>query len=383
MTDTARQAFFQNGSSPTPDISMAGVARAEAYATLVYGDTPAACAAVVLGITLRRHDPTRERIAIVRDLSNRTREVLTHGGLWRLHEARAGGAVGRRRRFVETLSRKNELWRLPYSRVLYLDADTFLLRDPATRPGMRSARLRRLWSRHAALDESEGARLGATGVMPAQHRNYTLASTCFNGGFLLLRPSASVADSLDRIDPHAALRRPEPLSGRRCPGLDQPLLNRAFPPSSWRRIADSDWLSVTHWLASPAYPRTCSLETGDALSEAADAYHFFHQNSPTENEHCAACVRGGMRCRSIVPMKLECTVQGVANQLFWQELLGTEIAPAIRRTCLELTEQTITMTEGDVDASEGAGRRRRAAAKLRLRAGMCTGCAKRPRPACF
>ena len=28
---------------------------------------------------------------------------------------------------------------------------------------------------------SEGARLGATGVMPAQHRNYTLASTCFNG----------------------------------------------------------------------------------------------------------------------------------------------------------------------------------------------------------
>ena len=68
----------------------------EAYATLVYGDTPAACAAAVLGVTLRRHDPSRERVAIVRDLSNRTREVLTHNGLWRLHEARVNTQEGRR-----------------------------------------------------------------------------------------------------------------------------------------------------------------------------------------------------------------------------------------------------------------------------------------------
>ena len=60
----------------------------EAYATLVYGDSRHACAAAVLGLTLRRHDASRERVAIVRELSNRTRDILTHDGLWRLHEAR-------------------------------------------------------------------------------------------------------------------------------------------------------------------------------------------------------------------------------------------------------------------------------------------------------
>ena len=46
---------------------MAPTRSLEAYATLIYGDGPMACAAAVLATTLRRHDGSRDRVAIVRD----------------------------------------------------------------------------------------------------------------------------------------------------------------------------------------------------------------------------------------------------------------------------------------------------------------------------
>ena len=371
----------------------------EAYATLLYGDTPIACAAAVLGLTLRRQDPSRDRVAIVRQVSNSTRDILTHGGLWRLHESRRP-PIGKRRSFTQVLMRKNELWRLPYERVLYLDADTFVLDDPVGRPGWRAMRLQRLWAEHALRAGEE--RLAATGVRPEPVRdNVTLASTCFNGGFLLLRPHAPVAAALDALDAHTALRRPEPATGRRCPGLDQPLLNRYFPAGAWRRVRG--WRSLTHWLASPAYPRSCALSDPEALRGWADAVHFFHTLTPWENPHCAACARAGLGCRAIVPRRLECPVQLAANYLWWRHLVSGGhgggrkgdrggLSPRVRAACLALTEQ-----QGAVGPTDGQPRLPAAPARglrawgaggatrglgLLLRGGMCTGCSAQPTPAC-
>lgn len=352
-----------------------------AYVTLVYGDTPVACAAAVLGLTLRRHDPERERVALVRDLSNRTRAILTRDNLWRLHEVQPP-PIGKRRRFTQMLMRKNELWRLPYERVLYIDADTFLLGDPPATQQLRASRLHQLWSKYG------DAQLAATGVRPSLKSNTTGSSTCFNGGFLMLRPDAVVAARLDGMDAQAAMRRAEP-GGRKCPGLDQPVLNRAFPPGAWRRIDERDWMSVTHWLASPAYPRTCTLDSAGALTTAADAYHFFHSAIPWENPYCAQCVALGRPCRAIVPLDVECPVQGVANRLWWTDLLSTAavgLAPDVRQECMKLTEQWPPPPQETPEMK--AVRRRRIDLKAwradqpRLRGGMCTGCASMPTPAC-
>ena len=50
-------------------------------------DTPLACAAAVLGHGLRTHDASRARVAIVREISPRVRNILTSSG-WQLHELR-------------------------------------------------------------------------------------------------------------------------------------------------------------------------------------------------------------------------------------------------------------------------------------------------------
>ena len=50
-----------------------------------------------------------------------------------MRDGRAFGRAVLQRSFTRILMRKNELWRLPYDRVLYLDADTFLLRDAPAR----------------------------------------------------------------------------------------------------------------------------------------------------------------------------------------------------------------------------------------------------------
>ena len=84
---------------------------------------------------------------------------------------------------------------------------------------------------------------------------------------------------------------------------------------------------------------------------------------------CAACVRAGLPCRSIIARGDECPVQGAANLAWWLELLRGGLAPSVTATCLELTEQR--------DLGRG-----QAATSLRIRGGRCTGCASRPTPAC-
>ena len=339
----------------------------EAYAVLVYSDGPLACAAAVLGASLRRHDPARARVAIVRDLSLSTRQILTHDGLWTLHDA---ADSKHERKYIKALKRKNELWRLTqYSRVLYLDADSFLLPDAAGKPGVRGARLQRLWSQYQLTGS---VKLAATGVRPNYYNESTTrANTCFNGGLLLLRPDVATADALDAIDAHKLRMRGE--ERRRCPGYDQPLLNNHF--REWQRIGYTYIRSITHWLATPAFPRTCGLSTREALLQAADAYHFFHKAWPWENTYCDLCVTSGHRCKSVVPIHDECAVQSIANQLWWQELRQA-LLPNGTAKCLKLTEQE---TAASVPAAVAA----KPLTRAKLRGAMCTGCANRPTMACL
>ena len=347
---------------------------AEAYATLVYGDGPLACAAAILGHTLKLHDPRRARVALVRDISVRTRAILEHGDLWTLHEQSKSKPKRRYQgspRYRQQLQRKNELWKLPFERVLYMDADTFILPDPSDLPGLRARRLDALWQSFP-LSETD-ALLAATGVRPNHYRNLSaLASTCFNGGFLLLRPSAESVAKLEGIDPHAARHEAEASTGRRCPGFDQPLLNAAFPAGTWSTITDANWRSLTHWMASPEQPSTCGLRRRQKLLRHADAYHFFHKVNPWENVHCALCVEAGMRCRPVVPVGLECPVQALAQAIWWREGIFGSLPRNATRACLELADQSFVGNKGRPLRPRDA----------KLRAGLCTGCANRATPAC-
>ena len=91
------------------------------HATLVYGSGRAAvCNAAVLGSALKRLDPSRARVALVFQLPDEGRRHLSLDGLWALHE------VPRNR---SAYSRKNELWRLPFRRVWFWNADVLPLVD--------------------------------------------------------------------------------------------------------------------------------------------------------------------------------------------------------------------------------------------------------------
>ena len=265
------------------------------------------------------------------------------------------------------MARKNELWRLKYDRVLYFDADTFVLPDESGRAGARSSRLQALWS---AFPLRKAGTVAATGIRPRHYVNNTLADTCFNGGMLMLRPDARSAALLDGIDASRARREPDPATGRVCPGFDQPLLNRAFGQGAWQRIQAEQWRSITHWIASPDHPAVCRLSERDALLASADAYHFFHKVNPWENVYCTICVHAGMRCRPVVPVGHECPVQALAQSLWWQTLLGA-LPPNATRECLALTEQVAPDTVGAPTARR---------AKLQSR--MCTGCSTKPTLAC-
>lgn len=253
-----------------------------------------------------------------------------------------------------------------------MDADTFVLAAPASNPGLRSARLHNLWK--AVRLDAEHSQLAATPVRPRFYHNLSsLAHTCFNGGFLMLQPSAAAVHRLEELDPHLARQRPEQRTGRRCPGFDQPLLNSAFPSDVWQRIEPSLWRSITHWMASPEQPATCRQSRREELLRSADAYHFFHKANPWENIYCALCVQSGLRCRPVVPVLQECPVQSLAQQLWWQTLLHG-LPPNSTDTCLQLAEQTFEDTNG--------GPLTHRPQDAQLRAGLCTGCASQPTPAC-
>lgn len=164
-----------------------------AYATVVYGDSAFACAAAVLGATLRANDDSRSRVAVVSAVSARVRRILTHDGLWQLHEVQTTESRPSerswRQRQAQTARRKNLLWSLPFDQVLYFDADSFVLPSPAGDTSRRARRLGQLWQRISLSDEWP---LAATGVRPNHYHNLSRASSCFNGGFLMLRPDEQI-----------------------------------------------------------------------------------------------------------------------------------------------------------------------------------------------
>ena len=81
-----------------------------------------------------------------------------------------------------------DLWRLPYDKVLYLDADTMLV-DHA---GTLSKSLAGLW----ALPLKKGE-IGAL----------SNGAGCFNGGMLLLRPAASTFGAYEAALAQNALKK--------------------------------------------------------------------------------------------------------------------------------------------------------------------------------
>eukprot|EP00629_Pelagomonadales_sp_RCC1024_P004003 CAMPEP_0119266374 /NCGR_PEP_ID=MMETSP1329-20130426/4887_1 /TAXON_ID=114041 /ORGANISM="Genus nov. species nov., Strain RCC1024" /LENGTH=278 /DNA_ID=CAMNT_0007266249 /DNA_START=119 /DNA_END=951 /DNA_ORIENTATION=- len=226
-------------------------ARNESYAVLVYGDGGAALGALVLGSVLRRADPARSRVALVAGIPEATRDALATA--WDVREAVAFSEFG-----VDPLEagawpgRKLDLWRLPFERVLYLDADIIPLEHP---------RLRQ------QLDRVFGS-LGAAPIAALESR-----PGCFNGGFLLVRPGAT-----ERARYAAAVA-----GARRnaaCEGHDQPVLNYAF---------DGRWARVKSWRPAKA---TAACK---ALPQTPDAFHFFRSSAPW-SPGCEACAARNRAC---------------------------------------------------------------------------------------
>ena len=361
-------------------------ANTEAYATLVYGDTSLACSAFVLGTVLRTVDPARPRIALIHQVSERVRSILS--AAWTLHEgspattssrqlrprrhqrgwrtkaarkarqARKAGttdtksATRKNERLLRKATRKNELWRLPFSRVMYFDADAMVL--PSTIGHDRGERLRALWRQSEAAELSATpARLGAQDIkdlddcQAAFLRTNKLANTCFNTGLMVLRPSAATFARLDEIDPIRALEQPEPYTGRSCPGFDQRFLNRAFP--NWSRLLP--WRNIPHWEVSPTWANQtgvdpssnpCLIREREVLLSKADSYHHFHSyggfRMPWDNEFCAACVRAGLPCRPKGPKGHTCALHAVTFRIFWETFLQHADAK-VAAECLNLTKQ--------------------------------------------
>ncbi|KAL1500703.1 hypothetical protein AB1Y20_013350 [Prymnesium parvum] len=253
------------------------------YATLVYGERRAAvCEALVLGAALDALDPAVPRTALVANLSAAARRHLSHR--WRLVE---GGAAGGARA-------KSALWRLPYEKVFYLDADHLPL--TAGDLAARRARFDFAWRADAPL--LAAWELPHPWLASLRARPLTASSRCFNGGALLLRPDEPTAR---RIAAAEALMRAADAAGfssgpkgqeatdapqfARCPqGSDQPPLN----------LAVQSFASLPLAQLSPLVP--CALSPPLA---AADTFHAFTGLTPLRlGEHCEAhaVLSGAKRC---------------------------------------------------------------------------------------
>jgi len=118
----------------------------ESYATVIYHAPTAPhshevtqqlypCTAALLGRALAAIDSTRNRTAIVAGLSSEAEEVVRAGG-WNLHrvsmwhqnkvQIRSPTNSSDGFHVSRAFARKNELWKLPFARVLFLDSDLFL-----------------------------------------------------------------------------------------------------------------------------------------------------------------------------------------------------------------------------------------------------------------
>ena len=177
------------------------------YAVLAYGlsNRAVVCNAATLGRALYLLDPSRPRTAIVgENVSSEVRRHLTNGH-WKLHEACC----------LNRMNRKAELWRLPFKRVWYWDADTLPLDvSIAALQGVRSMHL-------------GGHRVAATHESPE----------CFNSGTLLLEPNMTLAQLVDTAAKHAQADAARNRWKRCSSGFDQLALNDVFSSAKAGRLA--------------------------------------------------------------------------------------------------------------------------------------------------
>ena len=188
--------------------------------------------------------------------------------------------------------RKLDLWRLPYDKVLYLDADTMLV-DHA---GTLSKSLAGLW----ALPLKKGE-IGAL----------SNGAGCFNGGMLLLRPAASTFGAYEAALAQNALKKT-------CEGHDQPLLNHVF---------DGAWTDLHKKWRLLKVTQSC-----DRLEHATpDAVHFFAASAPWRGG-CRACLAENKACSHRHGLRDAACAQASlleAQRRWWREVDARP--PAARR----------------------------------------------------
>ena len=277
--------------------SPAPVDLSETYATLIHYPEvrPSVCQAAVLGTALRRLDPKRQRVVVASSKALAiSKQVLEQDGLWRVldrrelaaNDSRTSQSRDTKAKLAHESGRKLPLFRLPYKRVLYLDADILPVRS-----------LRHVW------DRSSAGTLSATLNVPTEAFDKRFGGRCFNGGVLLVEPSKRSADRLQAAILDQWQNRK--FNFWNCPqGRDQPALNAAF--SDWRALPLSVVLPVAGLRYVPSAVAQMSLRVqGDgvtALSEvpkrkvrdflsSSDVYHAWGSTDPISLMRMGKCTR--------------------------------------------------------------------------------------------
>lgn len=226
--------------------------RNETYATIVTTDDPGYLrGAVTLAKSIQRLDDERDAVALVVDVSSRTRRVLQAAG-WRLVE------VGNRpiadpwfsercsRDFTDdqihrwgAMANKLHLWTLPYERVVYLDADAMLVDIP---------------------DTASVAELGAEHGKHHAH---------FNAGVLILRPDVG---TFERLKTSYLADDPPDIFGNGIDCTEQALLNQHFGDVYTPfRVQRPDSLYEPHAFAVHWITRICPKPWEVEVPEDVDA----------------------------------------------------------------------------------------------------------------
>ena len=261
------------------------------YATLVYGqESTSVCEAIVLGSAIAELDPGKYRSAVVHNLSKVGHAELAT--MWTLFDL--GGLQGGGGESKAVRRSKSQLWRLPFGRVLFLDADHVPVLD-----GNLTSRRRRfeyLWRQDAELVAPW--ELPHPYLSSVRSHSQSGKTPCFNSGAMLLKPNAATAR---RIEHGENMMRQAQLKGytvgergqestmapefARCPqGIDQPPLNWALP----------EFATLPLVQLSPITP----CLAGGALAEG-DTFHAFTGLSPLRlGSSCdmRAVLHGKARC---------------------------------------------------------------------------------------
>ena len=268
----------------------------ETYATIVHAPDIrlSVCQAAVLGSALREFDPRRKRIVLVAGgASQEARRVLQREGLWHVIETRTLVSASERQ-LTYISGRKLPAFRLPYARVMYLDADILPLRS-----------FTHIWN-------TRPAPVRATLNVPTEAFTRRFSGRCLNGGVLLIdtefRAAAVLGASVTvaaRLE--SALRDQLKMNRaslfERCPqGRDQPALNAAF--ADWRPLPVSVALPAVGLRQMPSQTHNMSLvvhgdkvrdlsrvslEHVDALFAGLHLYHAWGSTDPLSLAKYGTC----------------------------------------------------------------------------------------------